>query len=68
LRFSSLTQALPIRPGLARFLLIHCESSLAALRWAESLLSVLNAAGLGGEQAMRVMMTLSLLINPLTLI
>jgi TetR/AcrR family tetracycline transcriptional repressor len=55
-------------PGLARFLLIHRESSLAALRWAESLLSVLNAAGFGGEQAMRVMMTLSFLINPLTLI
>ena len=55
-------------PGLARFLLIHRESSLAALRWAESILSVLHAAGFDGAQAMRVLMTLSFLVNPITLI
>ena len=55
-------------PGLARFLLIHRESSVAALRWAESILSVLHSAGFRGAQAMRVLMTLSFLINPITLI
>ena len=55
-------------PGLARFLLVHRESSLAALSWAESILSVLHSAGFDGERAMRVLMTLSFLINPITLI
>ena len=55
-------------PGLARFLLIHRESSVAALSWAEAILRVLDAAGFRGAQAMRVLMTLSFLINPITLL
>ena len=55
-------------PGLARFLLIHRESSVAALSWAESILRVLHTAGFRDAQAMRVLMTLSFLINPITLI
>ena len=55
-------------PGLARFLLVHRESSVAALSWAESILGVLHTGGFQGAQAMRVLMTLSFLINPITLI
>jgi AcrR family transcriptional regulator len=55
-------------PGLARFLLIHRESSVAALSWAEAILGVLHPAGFHGAQAMRVLMTLSFLVNPITLI
>ena len=55
-------------PGLARFLLVHRESSVAALQWAEAILQVLHGAGLRGEAALRVLMSLSFLINPITLI
>jgi AcrR family transcriptional regulator len=55
-------------PGLARFLLVHRESSLAALQWAEAILDVLYRAGFRGEAAMRMLMSLSFLINPITLI
>ena len=55
-------------PGLARFLLVHRESSIAALYWGEAILAVLHAGGFRGEAALRVLMTLSFLINPITLI
>jgi AcrR family transcriptional regulator len=55
-------------PGLARFLLVHRESSIAALHWGEAILAVLHGAGFGAADSLRVLMTLSFLINPITLI
>jgi len=55
-------------PGLARFLLVHRETSMASLQWAEPILAVLHGAGLRGAAAIQVLMSLSFLINPLTLL
>ena len=55
-------------PGLARFLLVHRDSSVAALHWGEAILSVLLRAGFPSEAALQVLRSLSFLINPITLI
>lgn len=55
-------------PGLARFLLVHRESSIAALHWGEAILAVLHGAGFESRSALHVLMTLSFLINPITLV
>lgn len=55
-------------PGLARFLLVHRESSIAALHWGEAILAVLHRGGFDAEASLQMLMTLSFLINPITLI
>lgn len=55
-------------PGLAHYLLVQRESSLASLQWAESILAVLQDAGLGAQVATDVLMSMTFLINPITLI
>ena len=55
-------------PGLARFLLVHRDSSVAALHWGEAILAILHGAGFAPATALRVLMSLSFVINPITLI
>jgi AcrR family transcriptional regulator len=54
-------------PGLAKYLLVHRQSSVAALLWAEAVLSIAHDAGYTPEQSLPVLMTMSFLVNPLTL-
>lgn len=55
-------------PGLAKFLLVHRQSSIASLQWAESVLSVMDNAGFKAPQSLPVLMSMSFLLNPITLI
>jgi len=55
-------------PGLAKYLLVHRQSSVAALQWGEAILSVMHDAGFKGPQTLQVLMSMSFLINPITLI
>ena len=55
-------------PGLAKYLLVHRESSVASLMWAEAVLSVMHDAGFKPEQTLPVLMSMSFLVNPVTLI
>lgn len=55
-------------PGLARYLLIHRDSSIASLQWVESILSVMLTAGYTPAVAAEVVLSMTFLINPLTLI
>jgi hypothetical protein len=55
-------------PGLAKFLLVHRQSSIASLQWAEAMLSVMHDAGYKAPQTLPVLMSMSFLINPITLI
>jgi TetR/AcrR family tetracycline transcriptional repressor len=55
-------------PGLARYLLIHRESSLASLQWAEAVLAVMHDAGFQAPQSLPVLMSMSFLLNPVTLL
>ena len=55
-------------PGLARFLLVHRDSSVAALHWGEAILAILHDGGFAPATALRVLMSLSFVINPITLI
>jgi TetR/AcrR family transcriptional regulator, tetracycline repressor protein len=54
-------------PGLAKYLLVHRQSSVAALLWAEAVLGIAHDAGFTPKQATPVLMTMSFLVNPLTL-
>ncbi|HSV35070.1 MAG TPA: TetR/AcrR family transcriptional regulator C-terminal domain-containing protein [Ramlibacter sp.] len=55
-------------PGLAKYLLVHRQSSVAALQWAEAVLSVMHDAGFKAPQTLTVLMSMSFLVNPITLI
>jgi AcrR family transcriptional regulator len=55
-------------PGLAKYLLVHRQSSVAALRWAEAVLSIMHDAGFAPQQTLQVLMSMSFLVNPMTLI
>ena len=55
-------------PGLAKFLLVHRESSVASLLWAEAVLSVMHDAGFKAQQSLPVLMSMSFLLNPITLV
>jgi AcrR family transcriptional regulator len=55
-------------PGLAKFLLVHRESSVASLQWAEAVLSVMHDAGFKADQSLPVLMSMSFLVNPITLV
>jgi TetR/AcrR family transcriptional regulator, tetracycline repressor protein len=54
-------------PGLARFLVHHRESA-GALRWIETILSVLHDAGFPDKEMTRALATLSFFVHPLTLV
>jgi AcrR family transcriptional regulator len=54
-------------PGLAKYLLVHRQSSVAALLWAEAVLGIAHDAGIKPKQATTVLMTMSFLLNPMTL-
>ena len=55
-------------PGLARFLLVHRDSSVAALNWGEAILAILHDGGFDPASALHTLMALSFVINPITLI
>jgi TetR/AcrR family transcriptional regulator, tetracycline repressor protein len=55
-------------PGLAKFLLVHRDSSVASLQWAEAVLGVMHDAGFKAPQSLPVLMSMSFLVNPTTLI
>jgi AcrR family transcriptional regulator len=59
-------QALLEYPGLARFL-VHRRQSAGALRWTETILEVLYAAGFRGMNLKRALATLSFFVHPLAL-
>jgi AcrR family transcriptional regulator len=54
-------------PGLAKYLLVHRQSSVAALVWAEKVLQVMHEAGFAAPQTLRVLMSMSFLVNASTL-
>ena len=62
-------QALFLRyPGLARYLLLKRDSSLASLQWVESIVALMLGAGYDVDAAAEVVQSMTFLIDPLTLI
>lgn len=55
-------------PGLARYLLLKRDSSMASLQWVESILAVMLGAGYSAEAAAEVLLSMTFLIDPITLL
>jgi len=55
-------------PGLARYLVSHRDSSAAAMLWMDGILEVMQRGGMDGPTALRALIAMSFVLNPMTLI
>lgn len=55
-------------PGLSRYLITHRSSSAADMHWMESILDIMRGAGYDKTTAINVMIAMSFVLNPTTLV
>lgn len=55
-------------PGLSRYLITHRNSSAADMYWMESILEIMRSAGYDSRTAINVMIAMSFVLNPTTLV